>query len=95
MLTDKEIKNAQPRDKAYKLSDGCGLHLEISPTAGKLWRLRYRFGGKEKMLALGKYPSVRGPEARVRAAEVRQAITQGSGPFGGEESRQGALARRG
>ncbi|MCB1912849.1 MAG: DUF4102 domain-containing protein, partial [Rhodocyclaceae bacterium] len=46
MLTDKEIKNAQPRDKAYKLSDGYGLHLEITPAGGKLWRLRYRFGGK-------------------------------------------------
>ena len=80
MLTDKEIKNAQPRDKAYKLSDGYGLHLEITPAGGKLWRLRYRFGGKEKMLALGKYPSVRGPEARMRAAEARQAIEQGSDP---------------
>ncbi|MCB1892930.1 MAG: integrase arm-type DNA-binding domain-containing protein [Rhodocyclaceae bacterium] len=80
MLTDNEIKNAQPRDKAYRLSDGAGLHLEVSPAGGKLWRLRYRFGGKEKVLALGKYPNVRGPEARKRAAEARQAIEEGIDP---------------
>lgn len=80
MLTDKEIQNAKPREKAYKLSDGDGLHLEVSPAGGKLWRLRYRFGGKEKMLALGKYPEVRGPDARKRAGEARQALSEGRDP---------------
>lgn len=80
MLTDIQIKNAQPRDKAYKLSDGAGLHLEVSPAGGKLWRLRYRFKGKEKVLALGSYPAVRGPDARMRAAEARQAVKQGVDP---------------
>ena len=56
MLTDKEIQNAKPRAKLYRLADGDGVYLEVSPAGGKLWRLRYRFGGKEKMLALGKYP---------------------------------------
>lgn len=80
MLTDKEIKNAQPREKAYKLADGGGLHLEVSPAGGKLWRLRYRFAGKEKMLALGKYPDVRGPVARKQAAQARQMIADGVDP---------------
>ncbi|MBL8437613.1 MAG: tyrosine-type recombinase/integrase [Zoogloeaceae bacterium] len=80
MLTDKEIQSAKPREKAYKLADGDGLHLEVSPAGGKLWRLRYRFGGKEKMLALGKYPEVRGPEARKRAAQARQGIADGRDP---------------
>ena len=80
MLTDNQIKNARPRDKAYRLADGAGLHLEVSPAGGKLWRLRYRFGGKEKVLALGKYPNVRGPDARKRAAESRQAIDEGIDP---------------
>jgi integrase len=80
LLTDKEIQNAKPRAKLYKLADGDGLHLEVSPSGGKLWRLRYRFGGKEKMLALGKYPDVRGPEARKRAGEARQALQEGRDP---------------
>ncbi len=80
MLTDKEIQSAKPRGKPYKLSDGAGLHLEVSPAGGKLWRLRYRYGGNEKMLALGKYPTVRGPEARKKAAEARQALHEGRDP---------------
>jgi hypothetical protein len=80
MLTDREIQNAKPRAKPYKLADGDGLHLEISPAGGKLWRLRYRFGGKEKMLALGRYPEVRGPDARKRGAEARQALHEGRDP---------------
>lgn len=79
MLTDKEIQNAKPRAKLYRLSDGDGLHLEISPAGGKLWRLRYRFAGKEKMLALGRYPEVRGPDARKRAGEARRPACSGSG----------------
>jgi integrase len=80
VLTDKEIQNAKPRAKLYRLSDGDGLHLEISPVGGKLWRLRYRFGGKEKMLALGRYPEVRGPNARKRAGEARHAVQSGRDP---------------
>ena len=80
MLTDKQIQNAKPRAKPYKLADGDGLHLEVSPAGGKLWRLRYRFGSKEKMLALGKYPEVRGPAARKAAAEARQALHEGRDP---------------
>ncbi len=80
MLTDKEIQNAKPRAKLYRLADGDGVYLEVSPAGGKLWRLRYRYGGKEKMLALGKYPRVRGPEARKRAGEARQALHEGRDP---------------
>lgn len=80
MLTDMQIRNAKPRTNLYRLADGNGLHLEISPAGGKLWRLRYRFGGKEKMLALGKYPEVKGPVARRRAGEARQAVQEGRDP---------------
>ncbi len=80
MLTDKEIQNAKPRAKLYRLADGDGVYLEVSPAGGKLWRIRYRFGGKEKMLALGKYPRVRGPEARKQAGEARQALHEGRDP---------------
>jgi len=57
-LTDVEIRNAKPRDKAFRLFDGGGLYLEVSPAGGKWWRFKYRFGGKEKRLSLGVYPEV-------------------------------------
>ena len=50
-LSDKAIINAKPRPKKYRLFDGGGLYLEVAPSAGKYWRLKYRFGGKEKCLA--------------------------------------------
>jgi len=63
-LTDTAIRNTKPRKKAFKLTDGGGLHLLVTPTGGKLWRFAYRFAGKQKTLALGAYPSVTLAEAR-------------------------------
>ena len=54
-LTDVAIRNAKPTAKARKLSDGYGLHLLVTPAGGKLWRLQYRYDGKQRMLALGVY----------------------------------------
>jgi len=58
-LTDPKVKSAQPKQTAYKLSDGAGLYLLVKPNGGKYWRLKYRFGGKEKVLAFGTYPDVK------------------------------------
>lgn len=66
--------------KLYRLSDGSGLYLEVLPAGGKLWRLRYRFGGTEKMLALGRYPLVRGPDARKRASAALRVLHEGRDP---------------
>ena len=52
-LSDATVRNAKPAEKPQKLSDGGGLHLLVQPTGGKLWRLAYRFVGKQKTLALG------------------------------------------
>lgn len=52
-LTHIKIKTAKPREKAYKLADEKGLHLLVAPNGSKYWRLKYRFAGKEKQLALG------------------------------------------
>ena len=52
-LTEALIQKAKPREKPYKLSDGKGLCLLVNPTGSLWWRFRYRFDGKEKMLALG------------------------------------------
>lgn len=51
-LTDVEVRSARPREKAYRLTDGSGMYLEVSPAGGKYWRFKYRFAGKEKRLAL-------------------------------------------
>ncbi len=80
MLTDKQIQNAKARATLYRLLDGEGLYLEVSSAGGRLWRFRYRFAGKEKMLALGKYPQVRGPAARKLAGEARQVLSEGRDP---------------
>jgi hypothetical protein len=57
-LTNTAIRNAKSGKKTCKLYDERGLYLEVSPNGGKWWRLKYRFGGKEKRLSLGVYPDV-------------------------------------
>ena len=52
-LTDAKIRSAKPAEKPFKLYDERGLFLLLAPEGGKLWRFRYRFDGKEKLLALG------------------------------------------
>jgi hypothetical protein len=67
-LSDLAVRTAKPGTKPARLFDGGGLYLEVSPAGGKLWRLKYRYGGKEKRLALGKYPDVSLKDARGSAA---------------------------
>ncbi|MBY0339954.1 MAG: integrase arm-type DNA-binding domain-containing protein [Rhodocyclaceae bacterium] len=57
-LTDTAIKKAKPAEKPYKMADGAGLYLEVMPNGSKYWRMKYRFNGKEKRLALGVYPHI-------------------------------------
>lgn len=80
MLTDKEIQNAKPKEKPYRLTDSGGLYLEVTPAGSKLWRWKFRFDGKEKRLAIGAYPEVRGPEARKAMAEARAKLKAGTDP---------------
>ena len=63
-LTDITVKNAKPRAKKYKVFDGEGLYLEVLPTGGKYWRMKYFFAGKERLLALGVYPHISLADAR-------------------------------
>jgi len=79
-LTDIKIKTAKPREKAYKLFDGEGLYLHITPQGSKYWRLKYRFNGKEKLLALGVYDQVTLAEARTRRNEARNLLAKGIDP---------------
>ncbi|MFZ7093711.1 Arm DNA-binding domain-containing protein [Primorskyibacter sp. 2E233] len=65
-LSDAQIRGLKSKEKPYKVSDFEGLYLDIRPSGSKLWRLKYRFGGKEKLLALGAYPAVGLADARTR-----------------------------
>jgi integrase len=80
-LTIKEIDNAKPDDKPYKLADGGGLCLLVSPSGARLWRWRYRFDGKEKMMALGEYPLVSLSQARELHFAARKALASGIDPM--------------
>src|SRR6516164_2524103 len=92
-LTDKAIKAARPREKPYKMADGHGMFLLVRPDGSKYWRLKYRFGGKEKLLALGVYGDAPGSislkEARDARDDARQLLRAGRDP---SEERKAAKA---
>lgn len=73
-LKDVTIKNAKPREKAYKLSDEKGLYVYIKPNGSKSWRLKYRFLGKEKTLSIGLYPDVGLQAARNARDNARKQL---------------------
>lgn len=79
-LTDTAIRNAKPRDRDYKLADGNGLYLLVTPSGGKLWRLKYRLDGIERKLALGKYPAVSLLDARKARAKAMEDAGKGEDP---------------
>ena len=79
-ITHVAIVNAKPREKPYRLFDGRGLYLEVSPSGGRWWRFKYRFNGKEKRLSLGVYPDVSLKEAREHLGEVRRKLKDGIDP---------------
>jgi integrase len=79
-LTDTAVRNAKPLARPVKLSDGGGLHLLVTPGGSKLWRLAYRFGGKQKTLALGVYPSVTLADARSKRDTAKKMLAAGSDP---------------
>jgi len=80
MLTDREIRAAKPAARPYRLYDREGLYLQVSTTGSRLWRLKYRVAGREKVLALGPYPEVKLAEARALVTDARRAIRQGRDP---------------
>src|SRR5450759_3333448 len=79
-LTHVQIVNAKPRDKAFRLFDGRGLYIEISPSGGRWWRFKYRIDGKEKRLSFGVYPDVSLKEAREKLEGARKRLAAGNDP---------------
>jgi hypothetical protein len=79
-LTDTALRSAKPSQKSVKLFDERGLYLEVSPTGGKWWRLKFRFDSKEKRLSLGVYPDVSLKDARDRRDAARKLLANGIDP---------------
>ena len=80
-LTNTAIRNAKPRAKRYRLFDGQGLYIEVAPSGGKWWRLKYRILGKEKRLSLGVYPEVSLKDAREKRDQARRSLSEGADPI--------------
>ncbi len=79
-LSDIQVKRAKPKEKDYKLSDGAGLFLLVTPTGGKFWKLRCQIDGKEQKLSLGEYPRLSLIEAREKREEIKKQISEGVDP---------------
>lgn len=79
-LTAVAIRKAKPSDKTQRLFDGSGMYLELSPSGGKWWRLKYRYGGKEKRLSLGTYPDTSLADAREKRDAARKLLAAGVDP---------------
>lgn len=90
-LTDAKIRSTKPREdgRPLKLADGAGLALWVLPS-GRYWRFKYRFGGKEKLLALGVYPEVRAAEARERRDDARRLLRDGKDPSAEKKAEKAA-----
>lgn len=80
-MTDPKIRQAKPAEKPYKLFDGGGLFLPVYPGGSKLWRMKYRFDGKEKLLAIGSYDQgVSLRKAREERGKARNPLVEGIDP---------------
>src|SRR5690606_9144511 len=80
MLTDTAIKKARAGDKGYHLTDSQGLSIFVTPAGSKVWRFRYRFAGKPKVLSFDSYPEVSLAEARQLRDEARKLVKAGKDP---------------
>ena len=79
-LSDMAIKKARATEKKQKLFDGGGLYLEVAPSGGKLWRMKYRFGGKEKLLSFGPYPLISLKDAREKRDAAKRLLLESQDP---------------
>lgn len=91
-FSDLQIRRLLPRDVAYKVADGGGLYVHVTPAGAKLWRMRYRFDGKEKLLPFGPYPAVSLARARERRQEAKALLADGVDPMAKRKSDDEARA---
>jgi integrase len=93
-LSDAKCRAAKPKEKPWKLFDGAGLYLLIQPTNARLWRLKYRLGGKERVYAIGPYPEVGLAQARQMALEARAKVRSGVDPVSDRRESRIAAAEK-
>lgn len=91
-LSEFTARKAKPTDRAYKLADGGGLYLQVQPGGSKLWRLKYRFDQKEKLLAFGPYPLVTIAEARQKRDDAKKLLLAGTDPSAQKKANQVAAS---
>lgn len=91
-LTDAKCRSAQSGGRLQKLSDGGGLQLWVQPKGGNLWRFAYRFGGKQKLLAFGVYPTVSLARARQLREDAKRLLADGHDPATEKKRQAEALA---
>ncbi|CFQ35568.1 tyrosine-type recombinase/integrase [Yersinia bercovieri] len=91
-LNARQVETAKPKEKSYKLTDGGGLYLEVSASGAKYWRMKYRYGGKEKRIAFGVYPHVSLADARQKRETAKKLLASGTDP--GETKKAEKLAQK-
>ena len=89
-LTDTVIRKARAKHTVYRLTDGGGLYLQITPAGGRLWRWKYRFDGREKLMSFGSYPDVSLSLARERHVEARKLLASGTDPMAERKAEKAA-----
>src|SRR5207248_11304305 len=90
-LSDTRVRGAEPRERPYERFDERGLYLLVTPTGGRLWRVRYRMGGREKLISLGAYPDVPLKRAREKRDEARRLIADDIDPSAERQAKRAAL----
>jgi integrase len=91
VLNDIRVRTAKPRERPYKLFDERGLFLFVTPSGGRLWRLKYRMHGREKLISLGAYPDVALRRAREKRDEARKLLADSIDPSAERQERRAAL----
>jgi integrase len=89
-LTDTQVKRMKQRPRPFKVSDGGGLFLWVTPSGGKIWRWSYRFEGRAKLMSFGRYPDVPLALARERHAEARKLLASGVDPMAERKAEKAA-----
>ena len=94
ILTDTKLRNAKATEKTYRLKDGHGLYLLVTPNGAKLWRWKYRFRGKEKLMSFSSYPEISLADARAAHAEGRKILASGRDPMAEKKAQKAAQKAR-
>lgn len=90
-LTVAAVKQAKPKEKPYKMADGGGLHLYVTPAGSKIWRVKYRVEGREKLATLGRFPELSLADARIDLAALKAKLRVGQDPAADADSEGGPL----